>query len=55
MREQDESCGVKLREQLGGLMGVEPKMPIRDNFALSVIYTPGVAEPCKQIARDPEL
>jgi len=55
VREQDENCGVKLRERLGGLVAVEPKMPIRDNFALSVIYTPGVAEPCKQIVRDPEL
>ena len=49
------SCNVSLREKLGGLMGVGPKMPVRDNYALSVIYTPGVAEPCKEIARDAEL
>ena len=39
----------------GGLMGVMPTMPVCDNHALSIIYTPGVAEPCKEIARDEAL
>ncbi len=34
------------------LIGVRPKIPVSDTFALSVIYTPGVAEPCKEIERD---
>jgi malate dehydrogenase (oxaloacetate-decarboxylating) len=38
----------------GGLIGVSSKIPVADNFALSVIYTPGVAEPCRQIAQDIE-
>jgi len=40
---------------VGGLIGVKPKMPVSDNFALSIIYTPGVAEPCREIAREPAL
>ena len=38
--------------ELGGLIGVSPRMPVQDNYALSIIYTPGVAEPCKEIADD---
>ncbi len=45
---------INIRKRLGGLIGVRPKIPVRDNFALSVVYTPGVAEPCRQIAEDPE-
>ena len=47
--------GVERRRKLGGLIGVKPKMPVRDNHALSLIYTPGVAEPCRAIARHAEL
>ncbi len=39
----------------GGLIGVRPTIPVSDNAALSIIYTPGVAEPCTEIARDPAL
>lgn len=43
----------KPRGSAPGAIGVRPKIPVSDSFALSVIYTPGVAEPCKEIARDP--
>jgi malate dehydrogenase (oxaloacetate-decarboxylating) len=42
------------QEHQGGLIGVTAKIPVPDNFALSVIYTPGVAEPCRAIAADGE-
>lgn len=44
--------GGELHGAAPGLIGVCPKVPVSDAFILSVIYTPGVAEPCKEIARD---
>ncbi|TCL55840.1 malate dehydrogenase (oxaloacetate-decarboxylating) [Hydrogenispora ethanolica] len=38
-----------------GKIAVAPKVPIRDAADLSLAYSPGVAEPCKEIARDPDL
>lgn len=43
-----------LHEQLRGKIGIYNKMPIRNTDDLSLAYTPGVAEPCKQIAANPE-
>jgi malate dehydrogenase (oxaloacetate-decarboxylating) len=43
------------RRSGGGLLGVRPKLAVRDGFALSVVYTPGVAEPCREIERDASL
>ncbi len=37
-----------------GVIGVHSKVPIRDRSVLSLVYTPGVAEPCLAIARDPD-
>ena len=37
-----------------GLIGVQSKIPIRDEYVLSLVYTPGVAEPCLAIRDDPE-
>ncbi|MFO7899473.1 MAG: malic enzyme-like NAD(P)-binding protein [Planctomycetota bacterium] len=54
MARDEPIVSTNLRAGLGGLIGVQPKMPVRDNFALSVIYTPGVAEPCREIADDPD-
>ena len=36
-----------------GLLGVSSKIPIRDEYILSLVYTPGVAEPCLAIRDDP--
>ncbi len=36
-----------------GLLGVSSKIPVRDEYILSLIYTPGVAEPCLAIHDDP--
>ncbi len=52
MPTSSETNESRPRGVLPGLIGVRPKIPVSDAFALSVIYTPGVAEPCKEIARD---
>lgn len=44
--------GIEYRRKYRGLIGIEPKVPVRDKAALSVVYTPGVAEPCRQIQAD---
>lgn len=42
------------REWNGKLETVS-KAAVKDRDALSIAYTPGVAEPCKEIARDKNL
>ena len=37
-----------------GLLAIQSKIPIKDEHILSLVYTPGVAEPCLAIHRDPE-
>ncbi len=37
-----------------GKIEVIPKVPLRSRHELSLAYTPGVAEPCREIARNPE-
>lgn len=46
------SDGIDYRRKYRGLIGIEPKVPVRDKAALSVVYTPGVAEPCRRIHGD---
>ena len=46
------NCVKHLRAELGGLIGVTARMAVSDNYSLSIIYTPGVAEPCREINRD---
>lgn len=38
-----------------GKVAVISKVPVRDNRDLSLAYSPGVAEPCKEIEINPEL
>ncbi len=49
--ENDE--GLDYRRRYRGLIGVSSKVPIRDRSILSLVYTPGVAEACLAIAKDP--
>lgn len=35
-----------------GKISVEPKLPLENTDDLSIAYSPGVAEPCKEIAKD---
>jgi malate dehydrogenase (oxaloacetate-decarboxylating) len=45
---------LSYRRRYRGVIGVASKVPIRDRSVLSLVYTPGVAEPCLVIARDPD-
>ncbi len=37
-----------------GKISTDPKMQIRTRHDLAIAYTPGVAEPCKEIAKNPD-
>ena len=43
---------LELHEEWKGKISVELKAPLKDKEDLSVAYTPGVAEPCREIAKD---
>lgn len=43
-----------LHEEWNGKLETVSKIPVKSREALSLAYTPGVAEPCKVIAQDPE-
>ena len=45
---------LMLHEQWNGKLEVVSKVPVKSREDLSIAYTPGVAEPCKVIAQDPE-
>ena len=45
---------LKLHEENGGKVAVVSKIKINSRDDLSTAYTPGVAEPCREIAKDPE-
>ena len=43
-----------LHERLKGKISVQTKLNVRTADDLSLVYSPGVAEPCKEIAKNPE-
>lgn len=43
---------LKFHKKLRGKLSVTPKSKISDRHDLSLVYTPGVAQPCKAIAKD---
>lgn len=45
---------LQLHEEWAGKMSTEPKCPVKSREDLSLAYTPGVAEPCRRIADNPE-
>ena len=45
---------LRLHEQWQGKLETTPKMELKTRTDLALTYTPGVAEPCRVIARDPE-
>ena len=45
---------LRLHEQWRGKLETTPKMELKTRTDLALTYTPGVAEPCRVIARDPE-
>lgn len=46
---------VQLHQQLRGKISVKSNVTVKDRHALSIAYTPGVAEPCLMIQKDPSL
>ena len=52
MAHQHDALDYRHRHR--GLIGVESKVPVKDRSTLSLVYTPGVAEPCLAIHKDPE-
>jgi malate dehydrogenase (oxaloacetate-decarboxylating) len=46
---------LNLHRSKHGKIAITSKVPLNDQNDLSLAYTPGVAEACKEIARDPEL
>jgi malate dehydrogenase (oxaloacetate-decarboxylating) len=46
---------LNLHRSKHGKIAIASKVPLNDQNDLSLAYTPGVAEACKEIARDPEL
>ena len=46
---------LEMHESLGGVLGVVSKVHLNTIHDLSVAYTPGVAEPCRKISKNPDL
>ena len=46
---------LEAHKKWGGKIEVISRVEINDRHDLSVAYTPGVAEPCLAIEKDPEL
>lgn len=44
---------LEYRKRFRGMIGVASKVPIKDRSVLSLVYTPGVAAPCLEIAKAP--
>lgn len=44
-----------LRKKYGGLIGINTKVPLKDSYSLSLVYTPGVGESCKEIKNNIEV
>ena len=45
---------LKLHEEWNGKLNTTPKCTVKSREDLAIAYTPGVAEPCKAIAKDKE-
>lgn len=48
----NQEKALKLHEELTGKLETVSKIPVKTREDLALAYTPGVAEPCKVIARD---
>ncbi|HWQ62002.1 MAG TPA: NADP-dependent malic enzyme [Negativicutes bacterium] len=53
MNIREEALKIRLKKQ--GILGVAPKARLKNRQDLSILYTPGVAEPCKEIKLNPDL
>ena len=46
---------LRIHKENNGKLGMVPKAKLEDAHDLSVLYTPGVAEPCRKITADKDL
>lgn len=51
---QKKTRMLRFRKLYRGVLGTDSKVPVRDKYGLSMVYTPGVAEPCKMIQANPD-
>ena len=49
------SLSLKLHKKAKGKIEIKSKVPLKNKKDLSLAYTPGVAEPCRQIFKHPSL
>ncbi|MGN0976149.1 MAG: NADP-dependent malic enzyme [Gemmiger sp.] len=49
-----EQAALELHSKYPGKLTVQSLVPCKDKDALATAYTPGVAEPCRRIAQNPE-
>lgn len=49
----NQEKALELHEKLQGKLETVSKTPVRTREDLALVYTPGVADPCKVIAKDP--
>ena len=49
----NQEKALELHAKLQGKLETVSKTPVRTREDLALVYTPGVAEPCKVIAKDP--
>ena len=50
----DREQALELHRKNPGKISVEPSVKVEDKEDLNLVYTPGVAEPCKEISEDKE-
>ncbi len=50
-----EETSIRLHERHRGKIEIRSKVPLHNRLDLAAAYTPGVAEPCRRIAKDPSL
>ncbi|MBI3033861.1 NADP-dependent malic enzyme [Candidatus Woesearchaeota archaeon] len=55
MAHANSSGALELHSRLKGKISIAVKFPVKDRQDLALIYTPGVAEPSREIARDKKL
>lgn len=48
------ALSIEAHKKARGKISIEPKMPLETKDDLSIAYTPGVAEPCREISEDVE-
>ncbi|MDT8900575.1 NAD(P)-dependent malic enzyme [Anaeroselena agilis] len=53
MNIREEALNIRRKHQ--GILGMAAKVPLKNRQDLSILYTPGVAEPCKDIKADKDL